>query len=262
MEQTYDYTVLVAIACDSCRNLAAGDTVDIALNQALIPALPASIRGIVQLVDDLTYTIQYDTDDLLGAAVELDDTIVTGVTCVPCCVLAEERAKAHSDAADVTQDDRLSAIEGYFAALGVIPSAGDNQFLVHPDSTEGVSIPVERHDKDTAAKDGGTATVILDPEQLATPLGIADLTGAAYRIDVEVSVISFEKPTDNRDSAAEYALVGEFDAGASVQTKNLLQKDGVSLIAAKVGNTLHITCNNPSSGDVRLFVTSKFRILS
>ena len=257
-EQTYDFTALAAIACDSCKNLAAGDTVNVLLDNVTIPALPASIRGIVQLVDDLTYTIQYDDADLLGAAAELTDGIVLSVECVPCCELAKE----YSDARDDEQDTRIDGIEDSLAALGVVPTDGDNQFVVHPDSEPGVSVESVRHDKVTVAKDGGTQTIILNPEQLASPLAILDLTGLSYRIDAQVSGVSVEKPTDNRDSSAEYALVGGFNNGGSVSTKNVSQKDGVTLTAAKVGNNLHITCNNPSSGDIDLYVTSKFRILS
>lgn len=257
MEQTYDYTVLAAIACDSCRNLAAGDTVDIALNQTLIPALPASIRGIVQLVDDLTYTIQYDTDDLLGAAVELDDTIVTGVTCVPCCTLARE----YSDARDDEQDARTTAIEESLAGLGVVPTDGSNQFVVHPDSTAGVSVESIRHDKVTVPKSVGSETIILDPEDLISPLAVAAAAGLRYRIEIEVSAIS-EKVLDSRDSSAVFVVVGAFSEGASVSTVHLSQKDGVTITAVKVGSNFHISFVNPSSGDITAFVSSKFRILS
>ena len=257
-ERTYEFTAIEAIACDSCRNLSAGDTVDITLNQVLIPALPASIRGIVQLVDDLTYTIQYDDDDLLGAAVSLDDTIVLDVLCVPCCVLAQE----YSDGRDDVQDVRTTSLEDSLAALGVVPTDGDNQFVVHSDSTTGVSVESIRHDKVTIAKSGGSETIILNPEELATPLAILDLTGLSYRIEMFVSGIAVETPTDNRDSAAEFLLVGQFNAGASYKTNQLMEKDAVTIVGVKVGNNFHITLTNPSSGDIEMFVTSKFRVLS
>lgn len=257
-EQTYIYTALAAISCDSCRQLAAGDTVDVALDQALIPALPTSIRGIVQLVDDSSYTIQYETDDLLGAATELDDNIVSGVTCVPSGTLVRE----YSDARDDQQDARTTELEETLAALGVVPTDGDNQFVVHPDSTSGVSVESIRHDKLTILKNTGSETLVVDPTVLASPLSITDLTGLAYRIEFEVSAIATEKAPDNRDSAAKFLLIGEFNAGASTDTLHLMQKDGVTITGVKVGNNFHISLTNPSSGDITMFVTSKFRILS
>jgi hypothetical protein len=256
-EQTYDYTALAAITCDACKQVEAGDTVEIDLDNVTVPALPASIRGIVQLVDDLTYTIQYDDADLLGAAAELTDGIVLSVSCVPCLTLAKE----YAEAGDENKQTQIDAILASLAALGVIPGDGDNQFVVHPDSTPGVSVEAVRHDKISVANSGGSETIILDPADLVTPLAVSLPTGTKFRLEVSVSAIS-EKATDERDSAATFTMIGEFNAGATVQTVSLIQKDSVTLTGVKVGNNLHISLNNPSSGDITMFVTSKFRILS
>jgi hypothetical protein len=256
-EQLYLYSAPEIISCDSCRNLAAGDQVDISLRTDLLPALPVSVRGLVQLVSDLVYTIQYETDDLLGAIALLSDEFVDNVVCVSELTLAQE----YSDARDDGQDDRMTNIEGSLAALGVVPSDGDARFVVHPDSTPGVSVESIRHDKITVPANIGVETVVLEPTALASPLAVLDLTGLSYRLEVAVSAIS-EKVLDNRDSAAEFLLVGTFNQGASYQTISLLEKDGVTITGVKVGNTLHITATNPSSGALQMFVTSKFRILS
>lgn len=257
-EQTYEYTALSTLTCDSCKNLSSGDTVDIVLDQALIPALPSSIRGIVQLVDDLTYTLQYDDSDLNGAAVSLSDSIVTDVTCVSELTLAQE----YSDSRDDQQDTRMTGIEDSLSGLGVIPSDGDNRFVIHPDSTGGVSVAALRHDKMTVVKTSGSGSIVLNPTELASPLAVNDLTGLAYRIEAEVSALAVDKSVDNRDSSAQYAMVGEFNNGATVNIISLSQKDSTTITATKVGNNLHINVDNASSGDLTVFVTSKFRILS
>ena len=256
-EQLYLYSAPEIISCDSCRNLAAGDQVDISLRTDLLPALPVSVRGLVQLVSDLVYTIQYETDDLLGAIALLSDEFVDNVVCVSELTLAQ----GYSDARDDGQDDRMTNIEGSLAALGVVPSDGDARFVVHPDSTPGVSVESIRHDKITVPANIGVETVVLEPTALASPLAALDLTVLSYRLEVAVSAIS-EKVRDNRDSAAEFLLVGTFNQGASYQTISLLEKDGVTITGVKVGNTLHITATNPSSGALQMFVTSKLRILS
>ena len=263
MEQIYYYTAPATITCDSCRNIAAGDQVDIALRTDLLPALPDSIRGIVQLVTDLIpvldpvlYTIQYDDADLLGVIPALTDEFVDTVTCVSELILAQE----YSDARDDLQDIEIAAIEASLAGLGVVPADGDNQFVVHPDSEAGVSVESLKHEKVTVAI-SGIETIILDPTDLASPLAISDLTGMSYRIDVDVSAIS-DEVTDNHDSAAQFLLVGQFDAGATTQTLSLVEKDGVTIVAVKVGNNFHISLTNPSTVGITMFVTSKFRILS
>lgn len=257
-EQVYIYTALSAISCDNCRQLAAGDQVDIALRTDLLPALPDDIRGIVQLVNGLDYTIQYDDADLLGVIAELTDEFVDTVACVTELTLAKE----HSDAKDAEQDAAITAIQEALIALGVVPSDGDNQFVVHPDSEAGVSVESLRHDKLTVAKDGGSDAIILDPVDLVSPLAILDLTDKAYRLEVVISAISVEKPTNNRDSMAEYLLVGEYNKGTTLSIIHQDLKDGVSISAASIGNNLHINLNNPSSGDITMFVTSKIRVLS
>lgn len=255
--QTYYFTSSAGISCDSCRNVAAGDQVDIALRQDLIPALPVSVRAVVQLVDGLIYSLEYDDADLLGAAIEIADPIVASVTCVSELV----RSKEYSDAKDAIQDNRLTNIEGSLAALGVVPSDNDGAFVVHPDSTIGVSVESVRHDTVTVPPTVGDETIILDPSALSSPLAVLDLTGKLYRISFEVSVIS-SKAANDRDSAAEFLLVGGFNTGATAQTVSLMEKDGVSITGTRVGNNFHINIVNTSTASVTAFVTSKFRILS
>jgi len=255
-EATYVYSALETVTCDSCRNLAAGDQVDIHLRQDLLPALPESVRGVVQLVDGLDYTLQYETDDLLGVIPAITDEFVEDVVCVTELQLARE----YSDAKDAEQDILITNLFSALAGLGVVPVDGDTQFVVHSGSVPGVSVESVKHDKVEIIA-GGNDNLILDPEDLASPLGIADLTDLGYRIEVSVSAIS-SKINDSRDSVASFVLVGQFDKGATVHTENKLEVDGVTLTAVKVGNNLHITCTNSSSGDIDMFVTSKFRILS
>jgi hypothetical protein len=231
--------------------------VDIALRTDLLPALPDSIRGIVQLVSGSTYTIQYETDDLLGVVAAVAPELVDTVSCVSELILARE----YSDAKDALQDARTTMLEDALAALGVVPSDGSGQFVVHPSSAPGVSVECILHNKVVVPATVGSETVVVQPSQLAAALSLLSATGLKYRLEVSVTAIS-EKVTDNRDSAAEFLMVGAFDEGASYQTILLMENDGVTITGVKSGNNFHINITNPSSGAVTAFVTSKFRILS
>lgn len=249
-EQIYLFTALDAISCNNCKNVEAGDQVDLAMRQDLLPALPASVRGIVQLVDDLTYTIQYDDVDLLGVIAIITDEFVSDVTCVQPLTLSTEYT-----------DDQVKPILEALLALGVIPSDGAAALqVVHPDSTEGVSIESIRHDKATVAS-SDDEVILLDPAVLATPLAISDLTGLSYRIEVTVSAIS-KKAINERDSQAVFHLIGDFNAGATSTTVSSDERDGVTITATIVGNNFHISTNNQSTADLTVYVSSKFRILN
>tara|TARA_R110000851_G_scaffold39729_2_gene100694 strand:- start:589 stop:1341 length:753 start_codon:yes stop_codon:yes gene_type:complete len=248
-DQEYTHAALAVIQCGGCTNLAAGDQVDILLRVDLFPTLPVSIRGIVVSVDDLNYTIQYDTDDL-GGVPALSPEIVSDVLCVMCLVLANEYT-----------DDQVKPLEEALVALGAVPSDSSNYLiLVHPDSEAGVSSEIVKHDKVDVAQ-SGSASIVLEPLDLVSPMAILDLTGLSYRIEIEVSAIS-EKSIHDRDSQSTFSLVGQFDKGSTITKVFSYERDGVTITAVLVGNNIHVSTVNPSSGDIVMFVTSKFRILS
>jgi hypothetical protein len=106
----------------------------------------------------------------------------------------------------------------------------------------------------------GNGVEILDPSALAVPLGIADLTGLFFEMNIQVFCIS-EKVADDRHSGGEFVVMGKFASGGGIYSKTLYQRDGVTITGAKVGANFHITVNNPSSGDLDVFTTSKLRVL-
>jgi len=249
-EQIYLFTALTAITCNNCKNVEAGDQVDVVLRQDLLPALPFSVRGIVQLVDGLTYTIQYDADDLLGVIASITNEFVKTTTCVQPLTLANEYT-----------DSLVQPLAAALTSLGAVPSDSSNVLqVVHQGSTAGVSMESVKHDKQPVPVNGNES-VILDPVDLASPLAINDLTGLGFRIEIHVTALS-GKSIHGRDSQVSFSVAGEFSNGSTLAISLIHEVDGVSISGALVGNNIHVVIDNPSSASVTAFITTKLRILS
>ena len=82
-----------------------GEYVKINLNQVRNADFPDYINGIVTAVDQAsptdttrTYTVQYESNDLLGAVEELAACDISSLICIGCCDLLQERIDAWEDA--------------------------------------------------------------------------------------------------------------------------------------------------------------------
>lgn len=100
---------LEPVLCSANVPLAFGDLVELSLNVGVDPDLPATIEGVVQPtpvprvrmigpdacpVVGYQYIISYESDDLNGALLELTPDMVTGLRCVTCCEVLEEKVAA------------------------------------------------------------------------------------------------------------------------------------------------------------------------
>ena len=254
--QTYVYTATEIIACEKCQPADGGTVVDISLRQDLNPALPESIRGIVLLVNGLEYTIQYDDADLLGAVPSLTDEIVSSVDCVPCLTLAQE----YSDERDDGQDITIQQILDVLAMLGIVPSDGTGQTVVHSDSAPGVSVAVVKHSKITVTP-GNSESILTEVLDMANQLSVVDMAGKSFIIETDVSVISSDSLND-KDSLSSHRMVGGYNQGATVNTLHSKAAPNISITASPVGNSLNVSVQNNTTVDVDFFLTATFRILS
>lgn len=139
-EEIYYYTAPSCIKCNGCGNATAGSLLDITLDTDLIPALPTSVRGIIQTVSDLIYSIQYDTDDLLGAATELTDQIVTEVTCVSDLTLSKEYVdETYGDLPEEVEAASEAMQEAVTNAVDTIPFEPFNGYVEAVTGSAGVA---------------------------------------------------------------------------------------------------------------------------
>lgn len=255
--QTFVYSSPETLIVESCRNLSAGDLLNVELDTVTVPALPASIRAIVQIVDGLDYTLQYEDTDLLGVAPYLTDTIITGVE----IVTELERASEYTDGQLASRDSRLDDIEAAMINLGVLPQAGDSLFVVEETNYEHVSVPVFLTQNKEALSVGGSCQFIVDSEILGEALGLADLIGYTFRIDIDVSIVS-KANTDGKHSSYRYVFLSKWDKGGIVDEVFSNVREDVSVTATKVGNDVHIeVVNSGPDNDVDAFVTTKFQTL-
>lgn len=255
----YTHTPEEIIRCGECRHLSVGDQVDIILRTDVIPSLPSSIRGVVLTVNSLDYLIEYESDDLLGVAPTLTPPIVASVDCVGLLQLAREYSDQRNQRDD-SQDQRMDDIESSLAALGVFPSSGNGDVIVHPDSYSNASPESVRHYRNIVA-DGVSSITQISPTSNASPFALPSLTGIHYVLEIEATVIS-DKVQDYMNSHAKYVMTGRFNQGATTDVVFSRNRDGVTMTGVKVGNEFRVNVDNQSGETVTSIVTTKLRLFN
>lgn len=231
-----EYTVTGQLLCDCCPMLA-GDTVDIAIVTDNIAGVPDSIRGVIQLVEEVeidgvegrTYTIEYDETELGGNLVELRLCDIGSITCVSVETLAKEYTDAQIEAIQTQVDDIADA-----NSSEVIPAANTADGF-----TKTVRVKLVEEVASSSAQ-----SIATDIVTAATDLGVVLSNGDNFHIEV-TAVVTTTEVVNNSDSLGKYSLVGRYNEGATVFTQFEQVAATYSVLSVtKAGNDLNVQLTN------------------